>query len=56
VLIGNEMGALIESAGFDHFIGFVHGLRYGRQSLPLDLNEEFRQPLINGLVMSVINN
>lgn len=50
------MGALIESAGFDPFIGFVHGLRYGRQSLPLDLIEEFRHPVVDGLVMTVINN
>lgn len=56
VLIGNEIGALIESAGFDPFIGFVHGLRYGRQSLPLDLVEEFRHPVVDGLVMTVINN
>jgi CRISPR-associated protein Cas1 len=56
VLIGNEIGALVESAGFDPFIGFVHGLRYGRQSLPLDLVEEFRHPVVDGLVMTVINN
>jgi CRISP-associated protein Cas1 len=56
VLVGNEIGALIESAGFDPFIGFVHGLRYGRQSLPLDLVEEFRHPVVDGLVMTVINN
>jgi CRISPR-associated protein Cas1 len=56
VLISNEMGAIVESSGFDPFIGFVHGLRYGRQSLPLDLVEEFRQPVIDGLVQTVINN
>ncbi|VVB94674.1 CRISPR-associated endonuclease Cas1 1 [uncultured archaeon] len=56
VLISNELGALVESAGFDPFIGFVHGLRYGRQSLPLDLVEEFRHPVVDGLVMTVINN
>jgi CRISPR-associated protein Cas1 len=56
VLIGNEIGALIESSGFDPFIGFVHGIRYGRQSLPLDLVEEFRHPVVDGLVMTMINN
>jgi CRISPR-associated protein Cas1 len=56
VLIGNEIGALVESAGFDPFIGFVHGLRYGRQSLPLDLIEEFRHPVVDGLVITLINN
>jgi CRISPR-associated protein Cas1 len=42
--------------GFDPFIGFLHGLRYGRQSLPLDLVEEFRYPVIDGLVLTLINN
>lgn len=55
VLITNELAALAESVGFDPFIGFLHGLRYGRQSLPLDLVEEFRHPVIDGLVLTLIN-
>jgi CRISPR-associated protein Cas1 len=55
VLISNELGALAESMGFDPFIGFLHGLRYGRRSLPLDLVEEFRHPVIDGLVQTLIN-
>jgi len=55
VLITNEMAALVESVGFDPFIGFVHGLRYGRQSLPLDMIEVFRYPVIDTLVQSIIN-
>ena len=55
VLITNEIAALVESVGFDPFIGFLHSLRYGRQSLPLDLVEEFRYPVIDGLVQTLIN-
>lgn len=55
VLITNEIGALAESAGFDPFIGFLHSLRYGRQSLPLDLVEEFRHPVVDGLVQTLVN-
>ncbi|MCL0098500.1 CRISPR-associated endonuclease Cas1 [Dehalococcoidia bacterium] len=55
VLITNELAALVESVGFDPFIGFLHGLRYGRQSLPLDMVEEFRHPVVDGLVLSLIN-
>jgi len=55
VLITNEIAALVESVGFDPFIGFLHGLRYGRQSLPLDLVEEFRHPVVDGLVQTLIN-
>ena len=55
VLIANEIAALMESVGFDPFIGFMHGLRYGRQSLPLDMIEEFRHPVIDGLVQTLTN-
>ena len=55
VLIASEMVALMESVGFDLFIGFMHGLRYGRQSLPLDIIEEFRHPVIDGLVQTLTN-
>jgi CRISPR-associated protein Cas1 len=55
VLITNEIGALAESTGFDPFIGFLHSLRYGRQSLPLDLVEEFRHPVVDGLVQTLVN-
>ena len=55
VLITNEIAALAESNGLDPFIGFLHSLRYGRQSLPLDLMEEFRHPVIDGLVQTMVN-
>jgi len=55
VLITNEIAALVESVGFDPFIGLLHGLRYGRQSLPLDLIDEFRHPVVDGLVQTLIN-
>jgi len=56
VLITNEIAALVEAAGLDPFIGFLHGVRYGRRSLSLDLVEEFRHPVIDGLVLTLINN
>jgi CRISPR-associated protein Cas1 len=55
VLVTNEISALMESAGFDPFLGFLHSIRYGRRSLPLDLIEEFRHPVVDGLVQTVIN-
>jgi CRISPR-associated protein Cas1 len=55
VLITNEIAALVEAAGLDPFIGFLHGVRYGRRSLALDLVEEFRHPVIDGLVQALIN-
>jgi CRISPR-associated protein Cas1 len=55
VLITNEIAALVEAAGLDPFIGFLHGVRYGRRSLALDLVEEFRHPVVDGLVLTLIN-
>jgi CRISPR-associated protein Cas1 len=54
-LMMNEIAALVESAGFDPYLGFLHSIRYGRQSLPLDLIEEFRHPVVDGFVQTMIN-
>lgn len=55
VLLTNEADGVLASVGFDPFIGFLHGLRYGRRSLPLDLVEEFRHPVVDGLVLRFCN-
>ncbi len=40
--------------GLDVFYGSLHDLDYGRQSLVLDLMEEFR-PLVDNMVLSIVN-
>lgn len=55
VLLGNEIGALLEARGFDPAVGFLHGLRYGRSSLALDVVEVFRQPVIDRLTLRLLN-
>lgn len=55
VLITNEIGSLVEAMGFDPYIGFLHAPEYGRKSLALDLVEEFRHPVVDGLTLSLIN-
>ncbi len=55
VLLGNEIGAVLEARGFDPAVGFLHGLRYGRQSLALDLVEAFRQPVVDRLTLRLLN-
>jgi CRISP-associated protein Cas1 len=54
-LIGNELVGLLESRGLDPAVGFFHGLRYGRNSLSLDLIEPFRQPVIDRLTLRLLN-
>jgi len=54
-LITNEILSLISGIGFDPYIGYLHGINYGRPSLALDLVEEFRHPIIDRLTLSLIN-
>ena len=39
----------------DPHVGVLHDLDYGRPSLALDLLDEFRHPLVDRLVLSLIN-
>jgi len=54
-LLTNELFSAIAGAGFDPYIGYFHSVDYGRPTLALDLIEEFRQPVIDRLVIEVIN-
>lgn len=55
VILTNELGGLLEAAGLDPFIGLLHGIRYGRRSLPLDAVEVFRQPVVDRLTLRLFN-
>lgn len=54
VLVGEAVGA-VAAAGLDPDVGMFHELSYGRPSLALDLVEEFRQPVVDRLVLSLCN-
>ena len=45
----------MEAESFEMYLGFLHGLRYGRKSLALDIVEEFRQPVIDRLTLRLFN-
>lgn len=55
-LLANDCASALEGVGLDPAVGFLHALRPGRQSLALDLMEEFRSYLVDRLVISLINN
>lgn len=55
MVLFNEIGSLLEGTGFDGFLGFLHSIHYGRLSLATDLIEELRSPLIDQLVLYLIN-
>lgn len=50
-----EMCSALEAESFEPYLGFLHGIRYGRKSLALDMIEEFRQPVVDRLVILLFN-
>ncbi len=45
----------MDAESFEPYLGFLHGIRYGRKSLALDIVEEFRQPVVDRLVIMLFN-
>lgn len=54
-ILGNEIAAALETVGMDPYIGFLHKVRPGRQSLALDMLEELRSPVADRFVLTLIN-
>lgn len=54
-LLTKEICNSLDAESFEPYLGFLHGIRYGRKSLALDLIEEFRQPVIDRLVILLFN-
>ncbi|HDI13023.1 MAG TPA: CRISPR-associated endonuclease Cas1 [Hadesarchaea archaeon] len=50
-----EMFFMTYTAGFEPYLGFYHGVRYGRPALALDLIEEFRHVVVDMLVLDLIS-
>lgn len=46
-----DLCMVLESESFETYLGFLHGIRYGRKSLSLDFVEEFRQPVGDRLTL-----
>ena len=55
VMVTNEIAHNLEGMAFEPFLGFLHGIKYGRKSLALDMVEEFRQPLVDQFVLKLAN-
>lgn len=55
-LLAHDCAAALESVGLDAYVGFLHRDRPGRESLALDLMEEFRSIYADRFVLTLINN
>ena len=54
-LLAHDCASALESVGLDSYVGFLHRDRPGRQSLALDLMEEFRSVMVDRFVLTLIN-
>lgn len=54
-MLRHDVRSACEGVGLDPQVGFLHADRPGRASLALDLMEEFRAPLADRAVLTVIN-
>ena len=55
VLLMNYVLSAIGIVGFDPYIGYLHSQGYGKPSLALDLMEEMRTPIVDSVVLTVVN-
>ena len=53
--LARDMCSILDSQSFETYLGFLHGIRYGRKSLALDLIEIFRQPVVDRLILRLFN-
>ncbi|SHK60013.1 type I-C CRISPR-associated endonuclease Cas1c [Fibrobacter sp. UWEL] len=54
-ILALDIRSALECVGLDPYVGFLHVDRPGRPSLALDLMEEFRAPIADRLVLSLVN-
>jgi CRISPR-associated protein Cas1 len=54
-VLGNEISGALQGVGLDPQVGFLHKERPGRDSLALDILEEFRAYIVDRLVLTLIN-
>ncbi|MBJ6763507.1 type I-C CRISPR-associated endonuclease Cas1 [Myxococcaceae bacterium JPH2] len=54
-LLLQDCAGALSGVGLDPAVGFLHEERPGRLSLALDLMEEFRAPVVDRLVFSLVN-
>jgi CRISPR-associated protein Cas1 len=53
-LLLNDIVGAVYRIGLDPAIGFFHAIDYGRPSLALDLEEEFRPVIVDTLVLNLL--
>lgn len=55
-LLMHQSASALQTAGLDPYIGFLHSAQYSKPALALDLMEEFRGPVVDSVVLTLVNN
>ena len=55
-LLYGDCRSAIHTVGLDPYQGYLHGKRYGRANLALDLMEEFRPLYVDALILKLLRN
>jgi CRISPR-associated protein Cas1 len=55
-LLMHQSASALQTVGLDPYIGFLHSSQYSKPSLALDLMEEFRAPVVDSVVLTLVNN
>uniref|UniRef100_UPI00301E03B6 CRISPR-associated endonuclease Cas1 n=1 Tax=Staphylococcus aureus TaxID=1280 RepID=UPI00301E03B6 len=55
-VLAQEISGALQGVGLDPQIGFLHKERPGRNSLALDLLEEFRACIVDSITIKLFNN
>jgi CRISPR-associated protein Cas1 len=53
--LSSEVTTCLIAKHFDLEVGFLHSIHYGRDSLALDIMEEFRAPFIDAWLLALLN-
>ncbi|GAB4440188.1 MAG: CRISPR-associated endonuclease Cas1 [Anaerolineae bacterium] len=54
-VLTNRLSSWVEAVGLDLYVGFLHGLKYNRPAMALDLVEAFRAPVVDWVVLRAVN-
>lgn len=54
-LLLNDLMTAVQSLSFDPYLGIFHTVQFGRPSLALDLEEEFRPCIVDRMVLDVLD-
>lgn len=55
-ILTNQTVAAAHIVGFDPYVGFLHSTQYGKPALALDIVEMFRAPIVDSVVLTLLNN